>query len=54
MYSYLKNRKQRVQINSIFSAPRTVMARVPSVSIDGTLLSNVFINDVWNNNLLVL
>ena len=40
MHSYLKNRKQRVQINSIFSAPKTVTARVPSVAIDETLLSN--------------
>ena len=50
MHSYLKNRKQRVQINSIFSAPKTVMARVPSFAIDETLLSNLFINEIWNNN----
>ena len=50
MHSYLKNRKQRVQINSNFSAPKTVMARVPSVAIDETLLSNLFINEIWNNN----
>ena len=34
MCSYLKNRKQRVQINNNFSAAKTVIAGVPQGSID--------------------
>ena len=34
MRSYLKNRKQRVQINNKFSSENIVIARVPQGSID--------------------
>ena len=44
MHSYLKNRKQKVQINSKFSLERNVIVGVPQGSIDGPLLFNLFIN----------
>ena len=46
MCSYLKNRKQRVQINNNFSATKSVIAGIPQGSIDGPLLFNLFINDL--------
>ena len=46
MKSYLKNRKQKVQINNNFSSERDVIAVVPQGSIDGLLLFNLFINDL--------
>ena len=46
MKSYLKNRKQKVQINNKFSLERDVIARVRQGSIDGPLLFNLFINDL--------
>ena len=42
MCSYLKNWKQRTQINNNFSSEKKVIARVPQGSIDGPL----FINDL--------
>ena len=46
MKSYLKNRKQKVQINDKFSSERDVIAGLPQGSIDAPLLSNLFINDL--------
>ena len=47
MHSYLKNRKQKVQINNKFSLERNVIAGVSQRSIDGLLLFNWFIiNDL--------
>ena len=46
MKSYLKNRKEKVQINNKFSSKRDVIAGVPQGSIDCSLLFNLFINDL--------
>ena len=46
MQSYLKNRKQKDQINNKFSLERNVIAEVPQGSIDGPLLFNLFINNL--------
>ena len=46
MHSYLKNRKQKVQINNKFSLERNVIAGVQQGSIDRLLLFILFINDL--------
>ena len=46
MKSYLKNRKQKVQINNKFSSERDVIAGVLQGSIDGPLIFNLFMNDL--------
>ena len=46
MKSYSKNRKQEVQINNKFSSEIDVIAGVPQGSRDGSLLYNLFMNDL--------
>ena len=46
MKSYLKNWKQKVQINNKFSSERDVIAEVLQGSIDVPLLFNFFVNDL--------
>ena len=45
--SYLGNRKQRVRVNSNFSAWQEIIAGVSQDSILGSLLFNIFLNDLF-------
>ena len=51
IHSYLKNRKQKVQISNTSSLERDVIAEVPQGSIDVPLLFSLFINDVILNTM---
>ena len=46
MLNYLKNRSQRVSINSSFSTWKEIIAGVPQGSILGPLFFNIFQNDI--------
>ena len=46
MCSYLKNGKQNVVINNGASTIKRVVPGAPQESIDGSLLFNIFINDL--------
>ena len=47
MYSYLKNRKQRTKIDSVYSSWEEILFGVPQGSILGALLFNIFLCDIF-------
>ena len=47
MLSYLQNRSQKVSINSSFSTWEEIIAGIPQGSILGSLLFNIFLNDIF-------